>query len=190
MDNSNSLIFSSKPSLRNPCIVCGLNGWVNGGEVSVGGIQYLIKHLKAEKFAEMPASRYHVYQVPGVESLRPVFKTEEGIIEEAQLPRNQFYYAVNRASDHDLILFLGIEPSLYWEEYADAIVNLALDFKASRLYTFGGVLDKTPHTREPKVTCSCTSAEVKDEMQKYGVGFLSREGPATFNTMLLWACKQ
>jgi proteasome assembly chaperone (PAC2) family protein len=190
MNEEASLIFDSRPALRNPYVVCGLTGWVNGGNVSLGGINYLIRQFKGAKFAEMPTAHYHIYQIPGVESLRPVFRMQDGLIVESQLPKNQFYYAVNPASDCDLILFMGTEPNLNWEKYADTVVNLACDFGASRLYAFGGVLDRTPYTREPKMSCACTGAKVKDEMKKYNVTFFSREGPATFNQMLLYACEK
>jgi proteasome assembly chaperone (PAC2) family protein len=184
-----NVIFDSKPALRNPYIVCGLNGWVNGGEVSVFGLNYLIKQFGAVKFAEMPTTRYHIYQIPGLESLRPVFRMEEGLIVESHLPKDQFYYATNPASEHDLIFFLGTEPSLKWEEYADTVVSLARDFGASRLYALCGILDRSPYTREPMISCTCTSSTVKEEMEKYNVTFSHREGMATFNQMLVYACQ-
>ncbi|MFC1953216.1 PAC2 family protein [Chloroflexota bacterium] len=188
MDQRNSLIFHSRPSLRNPYIVCGLNGWVNGGNVSVGGIEYLIKQFKAKKFAEIPAYHYHVYQIPGVPNLRPVFKMQDGVIEESRFPKNEFYYALNPASDHDIILFLGTEPSLNWEEYADTVVNLASDLGVYQFCTFGGIMDRSPYTREPRTSCTCTSAKVRNEMEKYNVIFSRWEGPASFNLMLLHTC--
>lgn len=188
MERNDFITFDVRPKLRSPYIVCGLNGWVNGGDVSVAGVNYLIKQFKAVKFSEMLTSHYHVYQVPGVESLRPVFRMQEGIIAESSLPKDEFYYALNPEADHDLILFLGNEPNLYWEEYADAVVGLGCDFGATRLYSFGGILDRSPYTREPKVSCTCTDAVVKTEMQQYSVSFSSREGPATFNQMLIYAC--
>lgn len=190
MNEEQHLIFESKPSLRNPCIVCGLDGWLNTGGVSVGGASYFIRQLKAVKFAELPASRYHVYQIPGVPNPRPVFEMRDGLIVDLQLPRNQFYFARNLVSDRDLIVLLGMEPNLYWEEYADEVVSLAADFGASRLYAFGGILDEIPYTREPRMTCTCTSLKVKEEMQQYNVMFSNRRGPATFNQMLLYACNK
>jgi len=138
-----------------------VNGWVNGGDVSVGGVRYLLRQFNAVKFAELKTSRYHVYQVPGAENLRPVFKMQEGIIVEYNLPKDEFFYALNPASEHDLILFVGTEPSLNWEEYSDAIVSVAKEYDSPRLYTFGGVLDRSPYTREPRISCACTSARVK-----------------------------
>ncbi len=190
MEERDDLIFDTRPTLKSPYIVCGMNGWLNGGDVAVSGIEYLIRQFKAEKFAEIPTSPYHVYQIPGVQSLRPMFKMEDGVITESHFPKNQFYYAANPASDHDIILFLGTEPSLNWEEFAETVLTLAGDFGAYRLCTFGGILDRSPYTREPRVSCTCTSVEVKKEMEKYNVSFSSREGPASFNLMLLNACKE
>ncbi len=190
MSQQGIVVYQSRPELRNPYLVCGVNGWVNGGEVSVGGVNYLIREFKAKRFAEMPTARFHVYQVPGVESLRPVFRTQDGLIVESQLPRDEFYYATNPAGEHDLILFLGAEPNLGWEEYADAVIGVGRDFGAARLYAFGGVLDRSPYTREPRISCVCTDQTVKNEIKSYNMSFNSREGPATFNQMLVYAAKK
>ncbi len=171
-------------------MVCGLSGWVDGGEVATGGVKYLIKQFGARKFAEMPAPRYHVYQVPGQISLRPIVKMEDGLIAEHHFPRNQFFYARNIASDHDLIFFLGTEPNINWDEYSGTIVDLAKGFQASRIYLLGGVLDETPHTREPKVSCACTSVALRDEMRKYNVTYSNYEGPGSFATTMLYVCKK
>lgn len=85
MRNQDNLKFDSKPALRKPYIICGLNGSFNGGDVSVDGVDYFISQFNGVKFAEMPASRYHIYQIPGVESLRPAFKMQDGLIVESQL---------------------------------------------------------------------------------------------------------
>jgi proteasome assembly chaperone (PAC2) family protein len=190
VDIQDNVKFYSKPALKNPYIICGLSGSFNAGDVSLGGVNYLIRQFNGVKFAEMPASHYHVYQIPGVESLRPVFKMQDGLIVESILPVNQFYYATNTGSEHDLILFLGYEPSLNWEEYAETVAGLANDFGASRLYTFCGLLDRTPYTREPLISCTCTDIKVKQEMEKYNVTFSTREGMASFGQMLIYACKK
>jgi proteasome assembly chaperone (PAC2) family protein len=190
VSGNDNVKFNSRPDLQSPYIVCGLNGSFNGGNVSIGGVDYLINQFNGVKFAEMPASHYHIYQIPGVESLRPVFKMEDGLIEESHLPENEFYYSKNTGSEHDLILFVGNEPSLNWEEYSDTVINLAGDFGATRLYALCGILDMTPYTREPKISCTCTDAKVREEMGKFSVTFSSREGPASFGQMLLYACKK
>ncbi len=187
MDEKDNLTFITKPPLRSPYLVCGLNGWLNSGDVAVGGIKFLIDYFKAKLFAEIRTSRYHVYQIPGVHSARPVFTMKDGVIEESDFPKNQFYYTGNPSSDHDIIFFLGTEPNLYWEEYGDTVLALARAFEVTRIYTFGAIYDRSPYNREPHITCTCTNAKVRDEMEKYNVTMSTREGMATINLMLLHA---
>ena len=190
MSYQDNLKYESKPSLRKPYIICGLGGSFNNGNVSVGGVNYLFSQFDAVKFAEMPASRYHIYQIPGDSSLRPAFKMEDGLIVESHLPVNEFYYAKNAGSEHDLILLRGDEPSLNWEEYAETVVDLACNFGATRLYNICSILDMTPYTYEPLISCTCTDAKVKQEMENYYITFSNREGMASFGQMLIYACKK
>ncbi len=189
MSNLDIVKFENKPTLRKPYIICGLRGSFNNGNASVGVVDYLIDQYDAVKFAEIPASRYHIYQIPGVDSLRPSFRMEEGIITDAQMPANEFYYATETGSEHDLILFVGDEPSLNWEEYAGAVVELALSFGAERLYAVGGLLDMSPYTRDPIISCTCTDEKVKREIDGYNVTWSNREGMAAFGQMLVRTCQ-
>ena len=58
MDKQSYVIFDEKPRLRQPGMVCGIGGWVDGGEAATGSTQYLIKKLKAKKFAEIPLDSF------------------------------------------------------------------------------------------------------------------------------------
>jgi len=189
MDRGN-VIITGKPKLRHPYLVCGIGGWVDGGEAATGSTRYLVRKLGAKRFAEIPIARFHIFQVPGQLSLRPQIKIEDGLLKEHRFPQNQFFYWVNPNADNDLILFLGTEPNLNWEEYAEAILSVVEEFAVARIYLLGGVLDKTPHTKEPAVSCACSSEQLKKEMQKYGMQFSNYEGPGRFGTTLLYICQQ
>ena len=170
-------------------MICGISGWVDGGEAATGSIQYLVRKLDAKRFAEIPINKFHIFQVPGQLSLRPHIRIEDGVLKEQCFPQNEFFYWVNHNADNDLILFLGTEPNLNWEEYADAILSVAEELAVVRIYLLDGVLDKTPHTREPGVSCVCSSDQLKEEMRKYSVQFSNYEGPGSFNTTLLRICQ-
>ena len=189
MDGTEILKIIEKPKLRQPYMVLGISGWVDGGEAATGSVRYLVSRLKASKFAEIPIERFHIFQVPGQPSLRPMIKIEDGMVKEHHFPQNQFLYWSNPYAENDLILFLGTEPNLNWKEYSDAILSIAAEFNVTRIYLLGGVLDRIPHTREPNVFCSCTSEELKEEMQKYGIVFANYEGPARFGSTLLYICQ-
>ena len=190
MARQSTLIFLEKPELRQPYLVCGINGWVDGGEAATGTTRYLIQKLRARKFAEMPVDRYHVFQVPGQLSLRPEIKIENGLLKKHVMPKNEFFYWVNPRSEHDLILYLGTEPNTTWEEYAGNILDLAADFGVARIYVLGGVLDKTPHTREASVSCACSSRELRQEIMKYAMQSSNYEGPGSFSTTMLHLSQQ
>jgi proteasome assembly chaperone (PAC2) family protein len=190
LENSEALDIKNKPRLRAPYMICGIDGWLNSGDVSTGGVQYLIKQFQAIKFAEMDTARYHIYQISGEEGIRLPFKMEDGLIVETHFPKNEFYYATNPNSDHDLIFLLGTEPNLHWEEYTNTVVSLAKDLGAVRLHTMGGIMDRTPYTRWPRITCTCTGPKVKEEMEQYNIIFSTREGSASFNLMMLYSCMQ
>jgi len=190
MDSRENVTIVEKPKLRRPYLICGISGWVDGGDAATGTTRYLVKKLKAKRFAEIPIDRFHIFQVPGQLTLRPQIRIEDGLLKEHVFPKNQFFYWLNPNADNDLILFLGTEPNLNWEEYAEAILRIAEEFAVVRIYLLGGVLDKTPHTREPGVSCACTSEPLNEEMQKYGMQLSNYEGPGRFGTTLLYICQQ
>jgi proteasome assembly chaperone (PAC2) family protein len=185
-----NVIFVEKPRLRRPFLVCGIGGWVDGGEAATESTRYLARKLGAKLFAEMPLARFHIYQVPGQVSLRPEIRIEDGLLKEHVFPQNQFYYWINPHSEHDLIIFLGTEPSLNWEEYAGAILDIARQYSVTRTYLPGGVLDKTPHSREAGVFCACTSAQLRREMEQYGMQSSNYEGPGSFGSTLLYLAQK
>ncbi len=189
MAEKDNLVITNRPKLCQPSMICGIDGWVNGGEAATGGIDYLRRHLGSRKFAEIPIARFHIFQIPGEASLRPHVKMDNGLVKEHRFPQNEFFYWIDPVGPSDLILFKGTEPNLYWEDYVNAIFRLADEFSVSRIYLLGGVLDETPHTREPNVSCACSNATLKEEMENYKVQYSNYEGPGSFSTTMLYMAK-
>ena len=189
--NGGMVIFE-KPNLQQPSMVVGFSGWLDGGEASTGTVEYLIKKLSPKPFASIPVDDYGVFQVPGIEVVRPHVKTRDGVVEEVSFPKNElFYWKKPRSSKgSDLILLLGTEPNTRWQDYIRSVINLALEFRVKRLFSFGGVLAKAPHTKEPIVSCSVSDAKLKEVVSSYAVQFSNYEGPATFNSAVVAACKE
>jgi len=185
-----NIVFLEKPKLRQPHLVCSISGWVDGGEAATGSTRYLVRKLGANLFAEIPLEKFHIFQVPGQLTLRPQIKIEDGLLKEHVFPKNQFFYWVNPHTEYDLILFLGTEPNLNWEEYSEIILNMAKEYSVVRIYALGGVLDKTPHNRESGVFCACSSKQLREEIQKYGMQSSNYEGPGSFSTTLLYFCQR
>jgi proteasome assembly chaperone (PAC2) family protein len=179
------IIIYQTPELRSPYLVAGFAGWPNAAEVSTGTVAYLKEKLKAEKFGEIRPSAFYDFS-----SLRPQTVIENGLIKELKFLSNEFFYWKSEKSVHDLIIFLGVEPHLKWNEYVDSILRLAEQFKVERIYTVGGTYDQVPHTVEPKVTAVVSDPGLREELKKYNIELTEYQGPSSIHTVLLAAAKR
>ncbi len=190
MAQKGDLVYTAHPELRQPYMVVALDGWVDGGEAATGSLRYLRRRLRPRKFAEIPVARFHIYQVPGQLSLRPYTRVEDGLLREYRPKRNIFYYWQNPHGERDLILFQGTEPNMNWDDYVQAILDVAVEYGVNRIFMLGGVLDKTPHTREPGVSCVCSTVELRNELQQMDIEPVDYEGPGGVRTLLVHQCQR
>lgn len=179
-----------KPKLNKPRLLLGLSGWMDGGEVSTGTVKYLVETLKAEKFADIEPEGFYIYSFPGsmeVNSLfRPYTRIKDGLIETYEVSANSFFYD----EKNNLILFLGKEPNLNWKAYAECLFLLCAEFGVEVIYFIGSVAGLVPHTREPRLLCSVSDAELKETLKHYGLNFTNYEGPASIITHLTASCNE
>jgi len=177
-----------RPKFNNPRLLLGFSGWMNGGEVSTGTIKCLIDKLDAKKFAEIEPAGFYIYSFPGsmeVTALfRPHTQIKDGFIKSYEIPANTFFYS----EQSNLILFLGKEPNLNWEEFSECIFSVCSEFDVEMIYFIGSVAGLVPHTREPRLFCSVSQVELKERFQHYGVKFANYEGPASIVTYLTTNC--
>ena len=185
---SDKLKIYSRPKFNNPRLLMGFSGWMNGGEVSTGTVKCLIDKLDAQRFAEIVPSGFYIYSFPGsmeVTALfRPHTQIKDGIIKSYEIPSNTLFYS----EQHNLILFLGKEPNLNWEEFSECIFSICTEFGVEMIYFIGSVAGLVPHTREPRLFCSVSQAGLKEKFQHYGVKFTNYEGPASIVTYLTTNC--
>ncbi|MHB9096216.1 MAG: PAC2 family protein [Syntrophales bacterium] len=180
------LIINDKPELTAPYIPVGLKGWLNAGEVSTGSINYLRLKLGARRFAHIEPAGFYIYQIQNSaaeQTMRPLVKIREGLVRKLDLPQNEFFCWQSGAA-HDLILFQGVEPNLDWPAYAQAIVDVARQFQAPRIYSLGGIFDQVPHTKQTRIMATVSHPRLKDELKTFA-RFTDYEGPSSFNTMLI-----
>jgi len=187
---SDKLNIYNKPKLCNPCLLLGFSGWMDGGEVSTGTVKCLIDKLDTQKFAEIDPKGFYIYSFPGPMEItalfRPHTQIKDGIIESYEIPENTFF-----CSEKDnLIIFLGKEPNLNWEEFSECIFSICAEFGVEIIYFIGSVAGLVPHTREPRLFCSVSESGLKETFQHYGVKFTNYEGPASIVTYLTASCSK
>lgn len=174
----------ARPHLANARMILAFSGWMDGGDVSTGTIEYLVSRLDAQPLAEIQSDDFYLASFPGsmeVNALfRPHAKVQQGRIRELQLPGNTFFYD----EVHQLVLFVGKEPHLKWREYAAAVFAVARAYDVKAMYFIGSVGGAVPHTREPRLFCSVSEEALLTELDDHGVQPIDYEGPAGIATFL------
>jgi len=172
------------PDLTAPALILGFTGWMDGGDISTGLVDYLRVHLGAVPFASIDPEPFYLYHIPGSMELASVFrphvKIREGLIEEFELPSNTFC----ADPEHNLILFSGKEPNMRWQCFGDCIFQLCEQFDVKQIIFVGSVAGLTPHSREPRFTGSVSHVSLCEKLERMGIHTNRYDGPASFVTYL------
>jgi proteasome assembly chaperone (PAC2) family protein len=181
---SEALTFFDRPVLRDGVLVIGLSGWMDGGEVSTGTVEYLSSNVEAQRIAEIESDPFYLYNFPGsmeIASLfRPQVRIEEGLVVEVDMPRNVFHCAPS----HNLLLFQGKEPNHRWGDYADCLFRAIEVTGVRRIFFVGTVAGLVPHTRDPRMYSTVSDADLLAHMTRHGCQPSNYSGPGSFVTGL------
>ena len=187
---SGSLRIDELPDLEDARMLMGFSGWMDGGEVSTGTIDYLVRTLDALPFGEILPDEFYIYNFPGsmeIASLfRPHAKIEDGLVLEFEEPKNTFYYA----EAENLVLFRGKEPNVRWREYAKCLFSVAEDLNVNEMYYIGSVGGLVPHTRDPIFWTSMTDDDLRETLIETGFTPTNYDGPSSFSTFLLTQARE
>ena len=180
-----NLKLLSHPQLSAGTMLLALAGWMDGGLVSTGTVRRMMENRDLSEIARIEPDPFYIYNFPGsmeVAALfRPEVKLEDGVIAEFDLPTNTFH--CDAAAN--LVFFLGKEPNLRWQEFADCIFAVAAQVGVSRIIFMGSFGGTVPHTREPRMFGSVSHAHLKKLLREHGLRLSEYEGPSSFSTLLL-----
>ncbi|MEW6250935.1 MAG: PAC2 family protein [Planctomycetota bacterium] len=180
-----ALQIQETPRLSGGRMVLAFSGWMDGGNVSTGTVEWLVRTLEAREVARIDPEPFYIYNFPGTMEMsalfRPYTKIDEGIVAEFTPPENTFW----ASEEHGLLLFRGKEPNFAWRRFADCLFELATRAGVTSLFFVGSVGGLVPHTREPRLRSTVSDARLKAELERLGAKLTDYEGPASFSTLLL-----
>lgn len=181
----NTLTVHRTPDLKKSRMILGFSGWMDGGQVSTGTIEYLTDQLNAESIASIDPEPYYLYSFPGPMEVsamfRPHTRIEDGVITALDGPEAEFA----AADEERIILFSGREPNMQWNQFADEVFRVAEKFDVDRMCFVGSVSGLLPHTRKPLFWSTASSPAVRQAVQDQGLSPTNYEGPAGFATYLV-----
>ena len=165
--------------------------WSDGGDISSGLPRYLIEKLSARKIGEM--SEYvnlmcYPFQVAGThDAYRPRVSFRDGLPTADMHRENAFYDAGD-----GLIIFRGEEPWQRIDIYGQAFFEAIKELGVSRTASVEGYNGPAPPELERNVNCVFSMPDMKEELEKLGIGFSSygserRAGPTIGMAMVTMA---
>jgi len=174
------LRIDARPSLERPVLIAAFRGWNDGGQGASLAGAYLAQAWAAEQFAEIDSEGFYDFQ-----STRPMVSLVDGVTRQVDWPENIFLHAPLPGGGRDVILLLGVEPSLRWRTFCAHVTELATSFGVELVITLGSLLADVPHTRPAPVTGSATDPELVEQL---GLQASRYEGPTGIVGVLHDAC--
>jgi uncharacterized protein (TIGR00162 family) len=147
---------------RNPILIEGLPGLGLVGKIA---IRYLIKKLKAKKFAHLYSPHFPYF----------VLVNKKGNV---RLLRGTFYLWENKNGQNDLVLFTGDSQSQTIEgqyEIADRMLDFSQKYNIKTVVTIGGYRMETKE--KPNVFAAAIDQELLDKALKAGAALSNSGSP-------------
>jgi proteasome assembly chaperone (PAC2) family protein len=179
------LTLLSPPKLQDATLVLALSGWMDGGAVSTGTVRQLMSELETVEVARIDSDPFYIYNFPGsmeVAALfRPSVRYRNGRVDELEMPGNTFY----AAPADNLVFFVGKEPNLLWQAFADCIFKVCREVGVKRIIFVGSFGGSVPHTREPRLYGSISHERLRKVLEDQHITPSEYDGPASFATLIL-----
>ncbi len=166
------LIFHERPQLRRPIMIVAFEGWNDAAEAATSAIEHLQDAWDAAPFAEIDPEEFYDFT-----EVRPLVRLAENDRRELDWPANEFTYYRDPARDRDFILLLGVEPSLKWRRFTNAILEIVREFNVSSLVTIGALLADVPHARQSRVSVTATDEAMRARLGRQVSRGSRYEGP-------------
>jgi len=157
------IVLRNRPELRDPVLVAG---WPGIGNIGAIAVNTLVEALGAEEIGEIePWDFFYPRRLV----------VRGGEVTALEFPACRFFLA--RAERRDILFFSGEEqPSEDGGPYArgnkayhmaNLVLDVAVDFGCSRVYTSGAAVAPIHHESRPKVWAVPNAEALLDELRKY-----------------------
>jgi predicted ATP-grasp superfamily ATP-dependent carboligase len=174
------LIWSDRPRLRDPLLVCAFKGWNDAGEAASAALSFLIETFGGEVVARIDPEDYFDFS-----ATRPTVRLEGGRARIIEWPELVFHAASVNGAERDLVLLEGPEPALRWRAFTHTVIDAAHELGADELVTLGALLADVPHTRPTHITGLASDETV---IERLGFERSTYEGPTGIVGVLHDAC--
>lgn len=180
---SDALELKERPEAEEMYMLAGWRQWADAGSTSSGLPQYLIEQTGARQIGSINPDGFYLFQIPGTHDLvRPVVKFKEGYPESLETQHNDLYFAEH--NKRGLLIFLGDEPQMDVERYAQAFLEIAKSLGVKRIVGLGGVYGELPYEKERLISSIYSLPELKEELDEIAVNLSDYHGGASVGSYI------
>ena len=176
--------MENMPELNRPIAIVGFAGWPNGGNVAIGLTDFLVKHLKAKRFATIAPDTFYRF-----DDSRPGVRVKSGRLEAIFPPKASFYAIHQSHTEVDVILFKGDEPQLRWFSFVDAMLSCFKHFHVPLIISLGGLQDNVVHT-DVVISGLASSQDLLNRLKENNVSAADYQGPGAIHSLILKQAKE
>lgn len=176
--NDPGIHITEMPQLENPLLIAGFDGWGNALNISNGMVGYLIRHFKAQPFADLNPDIFYRY-----DEQRPRVIIEDGLLKTFTLPGGSFYSAVTDKDQSDIVILSADEPNLCWSHFVDQLFSLCQELNVGTVITLGSMYDNVLHT-DRTISGVASTGEMLSQLQKHNVNAISYQGPTAIHSII------
>lgn len=144
-----ALNIDRRPELREPIAIAAFAGWNDAASAATNAARFVVRRLGARRFASIDPETFFDFT-----QTRPVVRVDSKGNRPIEWPANDFFYARNPAGPHDLVLFIGAEPSLRWKQFTKMHADVYRQLGVELVVSLGALMADVPHTRDVRVTGS------------------------------------
>ncbi|MEK6709013.1 MAG: PAC2 family protein [Nitrospinota bacterium] len=143
------------PDLRHPTLLMAFAGWNDASSAATTAASVIAQEMKGRKFAHIEADIFYNFQ-----DMRPLVSLDSQGMRRITWPSNAFYACRTPDLDHDLVVFLGVEPHLQWKRFTELVLHMVRQMNVRVAVTLGALLADVYHGAKVRITGSSTNPEL------------------------------
>ena len=153
--------------------------WPGMGHVALNAGYYLLAKLGMHVIAELEAQE--LFDVEHVE-------VKDGLIQQGEFPRNQFFVWTDPAHKRDIVVFLGeAQPPIGKYIFCRRLIEYARELGVERIVTFAAMATQMHPERRSRVFGAATNSEILEPLERLELEILQSGNISGLNGVLLGA---
>lgn len=169
-----------KPKLKNPIMIAA---WPGMGNVALKAAVFLKDQLQAKEFA----------RVDSADLFYPTdIWVEDALVKMPRLPEGKFYFWQDKNRQDSLIIFISdaqVVPEK-GHEYANRIIDLAVDFNVKKIITFAAMPVPIDHFHQSEVWGVATHKRLIEDLKHYNIKTMNTGQISGLNGLFLGVAKE